>query len=146
MSTKTENTNVLEGMKCPQCGSLEAFNIECTTEVTMRDEGCEDYGDCTWQPASRCVCNACSFLGTVADFTLPDEDEAAPYSAVTFKPMEKEPEKSLHKLVVAAKCALADLVGIMPQIDPGGERNHPGWKTIDELTEALQATDARLFQ
>ena len=72
MCAKTENINCLAGMRCPQCGSLEAFNIECTTEVTMRDEGCEDYGDCTWQPASRCVCCACDHAATVQDFTIPE--------------------------------------------------------------------------
>ena len=42
---------------------------------------------------------------------------------------------SLHD---AAKAALADLQGIMPEFEPSGERLHPAWKTIDELTTALQ--------
>ena len=36
-----------------------------------------------------------------------------------------------------ALCALADLEGIMPQIEPSGERKHPGWQTIEDLRQAL---------
>ena len=47
---------------------------------------------------------------------------------------------SLHD---TAKAALADLQGIMPEFEPSGERLHPAWKTIDELTAPLQqATDS----
>ena len=43
-----------------------------------------------------------------------------------------------ENLVQAAKCALADLEGIMPEHDPNGDRMHPGWKTINELRSALR--------
>ena len=33
----------------------------------------------------------------------------------------------------ACKCALADLQGLMPDAEPGGERQHPGWKTMQQL-------------
>lgn len=42
-----------------------------------------------------------------------------------------------EKLFVVAKCALADLEGIMPEFDPSGDREHSAWKTIDELKAAL---------
>jgi hypothetical protein len=47
-------------------------------------------------------------------------------------------EKS-EALVAAARCALADLEGIMPEHEPGGERSHPAWRTIAELRAALEA-------
>lgn len=40
-------------------------------------------------------------------------------------------------LFTAAKCALADLEGIMPEFEPSGERNHPAWQTIRELRAAI---------
>lgn len=48
----------------------------------------------------------------------------------------------MDKLLLAAKCALADLEGIMPQFDP--EQTHPGWKTIKELQAAIRAVERKL--
>jgi hypothetical protein len=42
-----------------------------------------------------------------------------------------------HILLVAAKNALAELEGIMPEHDPTGDRWHPGWLTIKELKAAI---------
>lgn len=41
------------------------------------------------------------------------------------------------ELLEACHCALADLEGIMPELDCDGDRSHPGWQTIDELTAAI---------
>jgi len=46
-------------------------------------------------------------------------------------------EENMSKLKQAAQAALADLEGIMPEFDPSGDREHPAWKTIDELKVAL---------
>lgn len=43
----------------------------------------------------------------------------------------------MNRLQWAAKCALADLAGIMPEFDPSGERSHPGWKTMVDLYDGL---------
>ena len=40
-------------------------------------------------------------------------------------------------LLLAAKCALADLEGILPEFEPSGERQHPGWQTIEDLRKAI---------
>lgn len=40
-------------------------------------------------------------------------------------------------LLQAARCALADLEGIMPDFEPSGDREHPAWKTIEELKAAI---------
>jgi len=41
------------------------------------------------------------------------------------------------ELVAAARCALADLMGIMPEFEASGDRKHPAWKTIKELKTVL---------
>ena len=69
---KTKNENVLEGMKCPNCGSLEPFRIEVSTVLRFTDEG-EDFlndkgADQEWQDDSYCECVECDFAGKVADF------------------------------------------------------------------------------
>ena len=42
------------------------------------------------------------------------------------------------ELLDAAKCALADLEGIMPEFEPSGDREHPGWTTIEELKAVIK--------
>jgi hypothetical protein len=37
----------------------------------------------------------------------------------------------------AARCALADLEGIMPEFEPSGDREHPAWQTIKELRSVI---------
>lgn len=39
-------------------------------------------------------------------------------------------------LLQAARCALADLEGILPEFEPSGDREHPAWQTIAELKAA----------
>jgi hypothetical protein len=41
-------------------------------------------------------------------------------------------------LLQAARCALADLEGILPEFEPSGNREHPAWQTIDELRAAIR--------
>ena len=38
-------------------------------------------------------------------------------------------------LLAAARCALADLEGILPEFDP--EQEHPAWETLAELRAAI---------
>ena len=40
-------------------------------------------------------------------------------------------------LLAACRCALADLEGIMPEFEPSGDRQHPGWTTIEELKAVI---------
>jgi len=37
------------------------------------------------------------------------------------------------ELLSAARSALADLEGIVPEFEPSGDRRHPAWNTIREL-------------
>ena len=63
------NTNCLEGMACPQCGSLGPFTIEIKTTVVMHDDGSElGRGHEQWDGDSYCGCRECDTHGVVSDF------------------------------------------------------------------------------
>lgn len=51
--------------------------------------------------------------------------------------MSKKTTTKAPDLLHAARCALADLEGIMPEFEPSGDREHPGWETIKELKKAI---------
>ena len=40
-------------------------------------------------------------------------------------------------LLQAAREALADLEGILPEFEPSGDRKHPAWQTIEDLKAAI---------
>jgi len=62
----------------------------------------------------------------------------APIGAI-FKEATPEHAKvnSPPGLLLVCKCALADLEEVMPEFEPSGDRQHPGWKTIEELRAAI---------
>ncbi len=65
------NTNCLEGMQCPRCGSYSPFRITVTSVVNMADDGSEyvsGYGE-DWDDDSHAWCpSPCNFEGAVRDF------------------------------------------------------------------------------
>lgn len=56
---------------------------------------------------------------------------------LTRAPQRKENAAAL----LAMKCALADLEGLLPEHDADGERTHPGWRTVDELKRVISMLD-----
>jgi len=48
-------------------------------------------------------------------------------------------ERAYQALLTVARCAEADLTGIMPEFEPSGAREHPGWQTLAELQAARAA-------
>ena len=63
------NTNCLEGIKCPNCGSEGPFIIEVRTQVMMHDDGSEDYnGDIHWDDNSYMRCFECDEDGPAKHF------------------------------------------------------------------------------
>lgn len=70
------NTNCLQGLRCPQCGSYEPFHIEVLTVVQMWDDGTESDlgGGLDWKEDSYIDCYACQHSGTVKDFTLTTQE------------------------------------------------------------------------
>ena len=57
----------------------------------------------------------------------------------SLKATHKEDNPTMDSLVELAHMALSDLEGMLPVVDPDGERKHPGWKTVKELQEWLSA-------
>ena len=45
--------------------------------------------------------------------------------------------RSMEGLLEALENALADLEGIMPEYEPSGDREHPGWQTIEDIKAAI---------
>lgn len=65
---RTENENCLIGMKCPECGSLEPFDIHSQIIVKVYDGGTDEYRSVEWTDESLCMCCSCQHLGTVTGF------------------------------------------------------------------------------
>ena len=100
-----------------------------------------DYGETNWadgdQEYQECICGNCGcefnqwytlvFVGQDVDKT---EIPAATNERDKLKEINKE-------LLAACKCALADLEGIMPELEPSGDRQLPGWETIKELRATI---------
>jgi len=52
-------------------------------------------------------------------------------------------ESRFDRAIELLRCAEADLQGILPEFEPSGDREHPAWKTLEEITEFLkQQTDS----
>ena len=69
------NTNALEDMACPECGSRGRFAIAVTTTAIFDDLGSDDVGDLEYEADSSCTCKECDHAGTVADFTVDGLDD-----------------------------------------------------------------------
>jgi hypothetical protein len=68
---KRKNTNLLEGMKCPQCGSLGSFVVEMRVVMRVTDEALKGIeGEPFWDNDSWCICDKCSAEGDVRDFQI----------------------------------------------------------------------------
>lgn len=65
------NTNCLEGIRCPTCGSTGWFAIRCSAWFNVTDDGTEyDYEaeGPEWTDDSEIICGDCQHTGTVAAF------------------------------------------------------------------------------
>lgn len=76
MPDTNENTNCLQGMKCPECGSLEPFDIVATTVVSMWDEGSEDAKGFEWGDTNYCTCTSCEHHALVSEFQQAVQEDA----------------------------------------------------------------------
>ncbi len=63
------NTNCLEGMACPSCGSYGPFTIEALVFLEVSDNDTEQGDDSEWNDDSYCRCHECGEIGTVGTFT-----------------------------------------------------------------------------
>lgn len=62
------NTNCLEGIHCPGCGSHGYFRILASAWVDVTDEGVEDNDGFEWDNDNACECGECGYSATVGDF------------------------------------------------------------------------------
>ena len=66
MSSK--NSNCLEGIECPRCGSQGPFRIACTSIADVEDDGTGDHESIEWNDHSYCECKHCHAFGIVLHF------------------------------------------------------------------------------
>jgi hypothetical protein len=71
------NVNILEGMRCPQCGSEGPFRIRAEVLVLIDDDGTlDDLSGSDWEDDSLCECDACDHSGTVKDYAIKEKEAA----------------------------------------------------------------------
>jgi hypothetical protein len=68
------NTNCLEDMICPECGSRGPFGIEMSAIIMLHDEGTDEHGDTEWDDNSACNCDDCQYKGQAGQFKAPGLD------------------------------------------------------------------------
>lgn len=69
------NTNALEGVRCPVCGSEEKFAISAMVIIEITDDGIQDYRNVDWEDTANCWCHECGHHGDYRDFKEKNEDE-----------------------------------------------------------------------
>ena len=67
---RKRNTNCLEGLRCPGCGSLGPFAIGTHSTAIVHDDGIESTADHDWDKNSPIVCQQCDESDSVADFMI----------------------------------------------------------------------------
>ncbi len=67
----SSNTNCLAGIKCPHCGSEDAFYISACVLAYVTDTGAEvaDNASIDWDPDSHTECAECGADGPLSNFT-----------------------------------------------------------------------------
>ena len=87
-----ENVGLLEGMKCPSCGSIGPFDImaSVTDWVRVSDEGTggPPEGDIIWDKKSDCRCVGCGHLARVEQFRNDDDVADAAFEWTAAQPVE----------------------------------------------------------
>jgi predicted RNA-binding Zn-ribbon protein involved in translation (DUF1610 family) len=60
--------NQLEGMKCPNCGNTDVFEIRAEAFLVAHADGVGDYSVITRNGDNPCTCPKCYFSGKVSEF------------------------------------------------------------------------------
>ncbi len=63
------NTNCLDGLRCPECGSFGPFKITTRCVAVVYDDGIDETHDHEWDSNSPILCDECDHAGDVGDFT-----------------------------------------------------------------------------
>lgn len=64
----TRNTNCLEELRCPRCGSLGPFGIGTCSSAIVHDDGINETFEHEWDKDSPISCQECDESGQVWDF------------------------------------------------------------------------------
>jgi len=83
------NTNCLDGMRCPECGSCKPFDIVVGCIARTFDSGVEHTWDFDWSRESSCTCVVCGHHGQVKDFKEKEGAISNARDAQEFSPEEK---------------------------------------------------------
>ncbi len=62
------NTNLLKGMRCPDCGSEGPFRFAVEAIALIHDDGVIEYEMVCRKNTSWCVCRDCHFGGHISKF------------------------------------------------------------------------------
>lgn len=62
------NTNCLEGIECPYCGSEEPFDIIGTARFRVYDQGSDIFWELEWEDNAFCECIECGYMASIAKF------------------------------------------------------------------------------
>lgn len=73
---KKINSNVLQNIACPECGSRSEFAIEYNSIGVFGDDGCADGGDNEFAKNNYCRCEECDHEGEIHKFTFPGLDDS----------------------------------------------------------------------
>jgi DNA-directed RNA polymerase subunit RPC12/RpoP len=73
--TEDINTNVLEDIACPNCGSRSCFKIIVSCIADVLDDGIDGTEDSDWDEQSHIDCKECQHSGIVKDFTVKGLDD-----------------------------------------------------------------------
>lgn len=68
-----ENTNCLEGMRCPKCKKVGKMKIAVIAIALVSDEGTEAFYDSEWNDDSFCQCDECYLCGIVKEFRIENQ-------------------------------------------------------------------------
>lgn len=69
-SEQSPNTNALEGIACPGCGSTGPFTIVVEAFALVHDSGVAGYREPEWDDSSPITCGACGKSRAVLDFKI----------------------------------------------------------------------------
>ena len=64
-----ENTNCLEGYRCPRCGNDKSFRMVATALFYVIDDGTDSYEQVAWDEHSKAWCTQCEWAGPCGELT-----------------------------------------------------------------------------
>jgi Zn ribbon nucleic-acid-binding protein len=64
------NNNVLAGISCPKCSSVDSFKIYASATFTVHDYGTDHFETVEWDETAPIECLGCHHHGKVAEFRV----------------------------------------------------------------------------